>query len=61
MNWSVAAHDSWVSLRMGILIQTSLIYIFSLTLSLGVSTRIGNEIGAYRLEKDRNPMVVSLV
>jgi hypothetical protein len=51
MNWSVAAHDSWVSLRMGILIQTC----------LGVSTRIGNEIGAYRLEKDRNPMVVSLV
>jgi MATE family multidrug resistance protein len=61
MNWSIAAHDSWVSLSMEILIQTFLIYVFPSTLSLGVSTRIGNEIGANRLEKARIPMVVSLV
>jgi MATE family multidrug resistance protein len=46
---------------MGILIQTFLIYVFPSALSLGVSTRIGNEIGANRLEKARIPMVVSLV
>lgn len=47
---------------MGILIQTtSLVYVFPSALSLGVSTRIGNELGANRPEKARISMIVSLV
>ncbi|XP_043712457.1 protein DETOXIFICATION 48-like [Telopea speciosissima] len=47
---------------MGILIQTtSLVYVFPSALSLGVSTRIGNELGANRPAKARIAMIVSLV
>lgn len=47
---------------MGILIQTtSLVYVFPSSLSLGVSTRIGNELGANRPAKARISMIVSLV
>lgn len=47
---------------MGILIQTtSLVYVFPSALSLGVSTRVGNELGANRPEKARISMIVSLV
>lgn len=47
---------------MGILIQTtSLIYVFPSALSLGVSARIGNELGARRPAKARISMIVSLV
>ncbi|GMP80616.1 hypothetical protein CsSME_00035644 [Camellia sinensis var. sinensis] len=46
---------------MGILIQTtSLVYVFPSSLSLGVSTRIGNELGANRPAKARISMIVSL-
>lgn len=44
---------------MGILIQTtSLLYIFPSSLSLGVSTRVGNELGANRPAKARLTMIV---
>jgi MATE family multidrug resistance protein len=47
---------------MGILIQTtSLVYVFPSALSLGVSTRVGNELGANRPEKARISTIVSLV
>lgn len=47
---------------MGILIQTtSLVYVFPSSLSLGVSTRIGNELGANRPAKARISMIVSLI
>ncbi|XP_042491313.1 protein DETOXIFICATION 48-like [Macadamia integrifolia] len=47
---------------MGILIQTtSLVYVFPSALSLGVSTRVGNELGANRSAKARIAMIVSLV
>ncbi|KAG2667864.1 hypothetical protein I3760_15G134400 [Carya illinoinensis] len=47
---------------MGILIQTtSLVYVFPSALSLGVSTRVGNELGANRPAKARISMIVSLV
>ncbi|XP_073020111.1 protein DETOXIFICATION 48 [Primulina eburnea] len=46
---------------MGILIQTtSLVYVFPAALSLGVSTRVGNELGARRPAKARISMIVSL-
>ncbi|KAI4316051.1 hypothetical protein L6164_024069 [Bauhinia variegata] len=46
---------------MGILIQTtSLVYVFPSSLSLGVSTRVGNELGAKRPGKARISMIVSL-
>ncbi|KAI3958787.1 hypothetical protein MKX01_023463 [Papaver californicum] len=46
---------------MGILIQTtSLVYVFPSALSLGVSTRVGNELGANRPGKARISMIVSL-
>ena len=46
---------------MGILIQTtSLVYVFPSSLSLGVSTRVGNELGANRPKKARICMIVSL-
>ncbi|XP_010268640.1 PREDICTED: protein DETOXIFICATION 48-like [Nelumbo nucifera] len=46
---------------MGILIQTtSLVYVFPSSLSLGVSTRVGNELGANRPAKARIAMIVSL-
>ncbi|XP_006846759.2 protein DETOXIFICATION 48, partial [Amborella trichopoda] len=46
---------------MGILIQiTSLVYIFPSGLSLGVSIRVGNELGANRPAKARAAMIVSL-
>lgn len=46
---------------MGILIQTtSLIYVFPSSLSLGVSTRVANELGAKRPAKARASMIVSL-
>ncbi|URD92357.1 Multidrug and toxin extrusion protein 1 [Musa troglodytarum] len=46
---------------MGILIQTtSLVYVFPSALSLGVSTRVGNELGANRPAKARTAAVVSL-
>ncbi|KAL4279570.1 hypothetical protein GQ457_03G034700 [Hibiscus cannabinus] len=47
---------------MGILIQTtSLVYCFPSALSVGVSTRVGNELGANRPGKARTSMIVSLV
>ncbi|KAM7280663.1 hypothetical protein ACFE04_007797 [Oxalis oulophora] len=47
---------------MGILIQTtSLVYVFPSSLSLGVSTRVGNELGANRPAKARISMIVSMV
>ncbi|KAL8226313.1 hypothetical protein R6Q57_016145 [Mikania cordata] len=47
---------------MGILIQTtSLVYVFPSALSLGVSTRVGNELGANRPTKARVSMIVSLL
>ncbi|KAI4384754.1 hypothetical protein MLD38_002864 [Melastoma candidum] len=47
---------------MGILIQTtSLIYIFPSSLSFGVSTRVGNELGANRPKKARMAAIVGLV
>ncbi|KAA8538233.1 hypothetical protein F0562_027944 [Nyssa sinensis] len=46
---------------MGILIQTtSLVYVFPSSLSLGVSARVGNELGANRPAKARISMIVSL-
>ncbi|XP_027902700.1 protein DETOXIFICATION 48-like [Vigna unguiculata] len=46
---------------MGILIQTtSLVYVFPSSLSLGVSTRVGNELGANRPARARISMIVSL-
>ncbi|KAJ8762562.1 hypothetical protein K2173_008001 [Erythroxylum novogranatense] len=46
---------------MGILIQTtSLVYVFPSALSLGVSTRVGNELGANRPARARISMLVSL-
>ncbi|KAL4335055.1 hypothetical protein GQ457_07G024480 [Hibiscus cannabinus] len=46
---------------MGILIQTtSLVYCFPSALSAGVSTRVGNELGANRPGKARISMIVSL-
>ncbi|GAB4846992.1 hypothetical protein Ancab_026004 [Ancistrocladus abbreviatus] len=46
---------------MGILIQvTSLIYIFPSSLSLAVSTRVGNELGAGQPAKARNSSLVAL-
>ncbi|GAB4852460.1 Protein DETOXIFICATION 48 [Ancistrocladus abbreviatus] len=46
---------------MGILIQTtSLVYVFPSALSLGVSTRVGNELGANRPSRARISMIVSL-
>ncbi|XP_015933120.1 protein DETOXIFICATION 48-like [Arachis duranensis] len=46
---------------MGILIQTtSLVYVFPSSLSLAVSTRVGNELGANRPHKARICMLVSL-
>ncbi|KAM7520877.1 hypothetical protein LguiB_019839 [Lonicera macranthoides] len=47
---------------MGILIQTtSLVYVFPSALSLGVSTRVGNELGANRPAKARISMMISLI
>ncbi|KAK7351531.1 hypothetical protein VNO77_11063 [Canavalia gladiata] len=47
---------------MGILIQTtSLVYVFPSSLSLGVSTRVGNELGAKHPAKARISMIVSLL
>lgn len=47
---------------MGILIQTtSLIYVFPSSLSLGVSTRVSNELGGRRPARARISMIVSLV
>ncbi|KAK4434270.1 protein DETOXIFICATION 48 [Sesamum alatum] len=47
---------------MGILIQTtSLVYVFPSSLSLGVSTRVSNELGARRPAKARISMIVSLL
>ncbi|KAL8487778.1 hypothetical protein ACS0TY_023751 [Phlomoides rotata] len=47
---------------MGILIQTtSLVYVFPSSLSLGVSTRVSNHLGARRPERARTSMIVSLV
>ncbi|XP_043710078.1 protein DETOXIFICATION 48-like [Telopea speciosissima] len=47
---------------MGILIQTtSLVYVFPSALSLGVSTRVGNELGSNRPAKARISMIVSMV
>ncbi|KAI5355843.1 PREDICTED: DETOXIFICATION [Prunus dulcis] len=46
---------------MGILIQTTaLVYVFPSSLSLGVSTRVGNELGANRAAKARISTIVSL-
>ncbi|GLJ25889.1 hypothetical protein SUGI_0496220 [Cryptomeria japonica] len=46
---------------MGILIQTtSLVYIFPSSLSLGVSTRVGHELGGNRPGKARRAMIVAL-
>ncbi|CAN8241212.1 unnamed protein product [Cochlearia groenlandica] len=46
---------------MGILIQTTaLVYVFPSSLSLGVSTRISNELGAKRPRKARVTMIISL-
>lgn len=46
---------------MGVLIQTtSLVYVFPSSLSLGVSTRVGNELGANRPHRARISMIVSL-
>ncbi|XP_010553670.1 PREDICTED: protein DETOXIFICATION 48-like [Tarenaya hassleriana] len=46
---------------MGILIQTTaLVYVFPSSLSLGVSTRIGNELGAKRPRKARISVIISL-
>ncbi|GAB2228317.1 hypothetical protein Droror1_Dr00010151 [Drosera rotundifolia] len=46
---------------MGILIQTtSLVYVFPSALSMGVSTRVGNELGANRPARARISMIVSL-
>ncbi|KAL3845744.1 hypothetical protein ACJIZ3_003147 [Penstemon smallii] len=46
---------------MGILIQTtSLVYVFPSALSLGVSTRVSNELGARRPGRARISMIVSL-
>ncbi|KAL3693168.1 hypothetical protein R1sor_006819 [Riccia sorocarpa] len=46
---------------MGILIQTTaLVYIFPSSLSLAVSTRVGNELGANRPGKARTAMIVAL-
>ncbi len=46
---------------MGILIQTTaLVYIFPSALSLAVSTRVGNELGANRPGKARTAMLVAL-
>ncbi|XXG56765.1 hypothetical protein AAC387_Pa03g4095 [Persea americana] len=46
---------------MGILIQTtSLVYVFPSSLSLGVSTRVGNELGANRPAKARIATIVSI-
>ncbi|OAE33982.1 hypothetical protein AXG93_3005s1280 [Marchantia polymorpha subsp. ruderalis] len=46
---------------MGILIQTTaLVYIFPSSLSLAVSTRVGNELGANRPAKARTAMLVAL-
>jgi MATE family multidrug resistance protein len=43
---------------MGILIQTTVfLYILPSSLSLGVSTRVGNEVGANRPEKARLSMI----
>ncbi|KAF7817077.1 protein DETOXIFICATION 48-like [Senna tora] len=47
---------------MGILIQTtSLVYVFPSSLSLGVSTRVGNQLGANRPGQARISMIVSLL
>ncbi|KAH9303494.1 hypothetical protein KI387_043856 [Taxus chinensis] len=47
---------------MGILIQTTaLVYIFPSSLSLGVSTRVGNELGGNRPAKARIAMIVALL
>lgn len=47
---------------MGILIQTTaLVYIFPSSLSLGVSTRVSNELGANRPAKARKAMIVALL
>ncbi|KAI5655101.1 hypothetical protein M9H77_32288 [Catharanthus roseus] len=47
---------------MGILIQTtSLVYVFPSSLSLGVSTRIGNELGANRPGKARFSMIIAVI
>ncbi|GLJ42787.1 hypothetical protein SUGI_0887210 [Cryptomeria japonica] len=46
---------------MGILIQTtSLLYIFPSSLSVGVSTRVSNELGANRPDRARNATIVAL-
>ncbi|KAH9311138.1 hypothetical protein KI387_026173, partial [Taxus chinensis] len=46
---------------MGILIQTtSLVYIFPSSLSLGVSTRVGHELGGNRPGRARRAMIVAL-
>ncbi|XP_042389496.1 protein DETOXIFICATION 48-like [Zingiber officinale] len=46
---------------MGILIQTtSLVYVFPSALSFGVSTRVGNQLGANRPERARNATAVGL-
>lgn len=47
---------------MGILIQTtSLVYVFPSSLSLGVSTRVGNELGARRPARARISAIIALV
>ncbi|XP_068655524.1 protein DETOXIFICATION 48-like [Aristolochia californica] len=58
----VLANPKATIASMGILIQiTSLVYVFPAALSLGVSTRVGNEVGANRPAKARIAMIVSLV
>ncbi|KAG9157349.1 hypothetical protein Leryth_004990 [Lithospermum erythrorhizon] len=47
---------------MGILIQTtSLVYVFPSSLSIGVSTRVGNELGANRPQRAHISMIISMV
>ncbi|WCJ31123.1 MATE efflux family protein [Euphorbia peplus] len=57
----VLANASEAVATMGILIQaTSLLYIFPSALSLAVSTRIGNELGANRPKKAKLSSIVAL-
>ncbi|WOL00114.1 hypothetical protein Cni_G08827 [Canna indica] len=54
-------HPEATVASMGILIQTtSLIYIFPSSLSFGVSTRVGNELGANRPDRARRAAAVGL-
>ncbi|XP_065875061.1 protein DETOXIFICATION 48-like [Euphorbia lathyris] len=57
----VLANAAEAVATMGILIQaTSLVYIFPSALSLAVSTRIGNELGANRPKKAKTSSIVAL-